>query len=80
MPCDESLFASRAPWMGMVALELAGLILLVIIGVIVVLLIGAFIFLLPAIVIAAVVWFITGNQLLTGVAFLAVALISLVKR
>jgi hypothetical protein len=62
------------------ALELAGLIALVIVGVIIILLIGAFLFLLPAILIAAIVWFITGSELLTGVAFLLVALISLVKR
>lgn len=61
--------------------ELVGLIVLVLIGVIVIALIGTFLFLLPAIIIAAIVWFITGgNNLLTGVAFLAVALVSLVKR
>lgn len=61
-------------------LELAGLLVLVVVGVVVILLVGAFLFLLPAIVIAAIVWFISGNELLTGIAFLLVALISLVKR
>jgi hypothetical protein len=64
----------------MAVLELGGLIALVVIGVIIIVVIGAFIFLLPAIVVAFIVWFITGNQLLTGVAFLAVALLSLAKR
>jgi hypothetical protein len=64
----------------MVVAELAGLIVLVIIGVVVVLLVGAFLFLLPALLVALVVWLITGNQLLTGVGFLAVALVSLAKR
>lgn len=61
-------------------LEIAGLIALVIIGIIVIALVGAFLFLLPAILIAAIVWWLTGSNLLTGVAFLAVALVSLVKR
>lgn len=66
--------------MNVAVLELAGLLILVVIGVIVIALVGAFLFLLPAIVIAAIVWWITGNSLLTGVAFLAVALVSLVRR
>jgi hypothetical protein len=64
----------------MAVLELAGLVILVIIGLLVITVIGAFLFLLPAIVIAAIVWFITGSEMLTGVAFLAVALLSLLKR
>jgi hypothetical protein len=64
----------------MALLELAGLLLLVLVGIVVIVLIGAFLFLLPAFAVALIVWFITGNQLLTGVAFLAVALISLAKR
>lgn len=64
----------------MAALELGGLLALVVIGVIVVVLVGAFLFFLPAILVAAIVWFITGHELLTGVAFLAVALVSLAKR
>lgn len=66
--------------MTVAVLELAGLLILVVIGVIVIALVGAFLFLLPAILIAAIVWWITGNSLLTGVAFLAVALVSLVRR
>jgi hypothetical protein len=64
----------------MAALELAGLIALVVLGLVVVLAIGAFLFLLPALVIAFVVWLITHNELLTGVAFLLVALVSLARR
>jgi hypothetical protein len=52
----------------------------VMVGVAVILLLGAFLFLLPALLIAGVTWLLSGDQLLTGVAFLAVALISLVKR
>ncbi|MEM3578201.1 MAG: hypothetical protein QXX51_07105 [Candidatus Bathyarchaeia archaeon] len=36
-------------------------------------------FILPAAIIAAVVWFLTGSLFLAGVAFLAVAFISLLK-
>lgn len=64
----------------MALVELLGLVALVVVGIIVIVLIGAFLFLLPAIVIAVIVWLITGSELLTGVAFLAVALISLAKR
>ncbi|MCA1814171.1 MAG: hypothetical protein LC624_09510 [Halobacteriales archaeon] len=64
----------------MAVLELAGLVALVVLGLIVVLAIGAFLFLLPALVIAFVVWLLTHNELLTGVAFLLVALVSLTKR
>jgi hypothetical protein len=56
-----------------------GLIVLVIIGILViVLVVGALIVLLPAIIVAIVVWFFTGSFFLAGVAFLIVAIISLV--
>lgn len=64
----------------MAVLEIAGLIVLVLLGLIVLMMVGTFLFLLPAIVVAVIVWFITGSNLLTGVAFLAVALLSLIKR
>jgi hypothetical protein len=58
---------------------LVGLIVLVIIGILViVLIVGALIVLLPAIIVAIVVWFFTGSFFLAGVAFLIVAIISLV--
>jgi len=55
-----------------------GLILLVIGILIIVLLVAAAIVLLPAILIAIVVWFLTGSFFYAGIAFLVVALISLV--
>ena len=65
----------------MAVLELLALLTLVVVGVVVIALIGAFLFLLPAFVIAGLTWWLSGgHELLTGVAFLAVALISLVKR
>jgi hypothetical protein len=53
---------------------------LVLIGLIIIMVVGALLFLLPAAVIAGVVWFLTGNELYTGIAFLVIALISLTRR
>lgn len=55
-----------------------GLILLVIGILIIVFLVAAAIFLLPAILVAIIVWFLTGSFFYAGIAFLVVALISLV--
>ena len=53
---------------------------LVLIGVIIIMMVGALLFFIPAAVIAGVVWFLTGNELYVGVAFLAVAVLSLTRR
>jgi hypothetical protein len=59
--------------------DLFGGVILLIIGVlIIVLLVAAAIVLLPAIIVAVIVWFLTGSFLYAGIAFLAVALISLI--
>jgi hypothetical protein len=55
-----------------------GLVLLVIGILIIVLLVAAAIVLLPAIIVAVLVWFLTGSFFYAGIAFLVVALISLV--
>jgi hypothetical protein len=57
-----------------------GLGVLILIGIIVIMIAGTLLFFLPAAIIAGVVWFITGNQLYTGVAFLLIALLSLTRR
>jgi hypothetical protein len=57
-----------------------GLGVLVLIGIIVIMIAGALLFFLPAAIIAGVVWFLTGNELYTGVAFLLIALLSLTRR
>lgn len=64
----------------MAVVELLGLLLLVLAGLVVIAVLRAFFFVLPALVVAAIVWLITGDNLLTGAAFLAVALLSLLKR
>jgi hypothetical protein len=57
------------------------LLILVIIGLIVIVLIRLFLILIPAILVALLVYFLTGGDLFwTGVAFLIVALLSLVAR
>lgn len=62
-------------------LDIAVLVFMIIIGlVIIVLLAKIFLFILPAAIIAFVVWFLTGSIFWAGVAFLIIALISLVRR
>ncbi len=57
------------------------LLILVIIGLIIIVLIRLFLVLIPAILVAILVWFLTGGDLFwTGVAFLVVALLSLIAR
>jgi uncharacterized membrane protein len=53
---------------------------LVLVGIIIIMVAGALLFLLPAAVVAGVVWYLTGNQLYTGIAFLVIALLSLTRR
>lgn len=53
---------------------------LILIGAIIIMVAGALLFFLPAAVVAGVVWYLTGNQLYAGVAFLAVAVLSLTRR
>jgi hypothetical protein len=59
--------------------DLFGGIILLVIGIlIIVLLVAAAIVLLPAIIVAVLVWFLTGSFFYAGIAFLVIALISLV--
>jgi len=66
-------------------LELAVLLILLVIGVLIIVFIAkVLLFFLPAVIVALVVWFITldspYNKLLTGIAFLLIAAISIAKR
>jgi hypothetical protein len=57
------------------------LLILVIIGLVIIVLIKLFLVLIPAILAAIVVWFLTGGDLFwTGVAFLVVALLSIIVK
>ena len=66
--------------LGLAWLSLPLLLVLVIVGVIVIVLIKLFLVLIPAIIVAAIVYFFTGDLLWTGIAFLVVALISIAAK
>ena len=55
-----------------------GLILLVIGVLVIILVVAAAIILLPAIIVGAIIWFLTGSLFYAGIAFLVIALISAV--
>ena len=62
-------------------LELAVLFVLLIIGIVIIVFVAKVLFFfLPAAIIAIVVWFLTGDKMLTGIAFLIIAVISIAKR
>ena len=65
---------------GLGALSIPFLIVLVIIGLIIIILIKLFVVLIPAIIVAVLVWLITGDLFWTGIAFLVVALLSIVAK
>jgi len=74
---NSSLFIGERILTGLADL-FGGIVLLVIGILIIVLLVAAAIVLLPAILVAILVWFLTGSFFYAGIAFLVVALISLV--
>ena len=67
--------------LGNFTFDLAALIVLIIIGLIIIVLIKLFLVLIPAILVAIVVWFLTGGNLFwTGIAFLVVAALSILAK
>jgi len=67
--------------LGLGGLNLPFLVILVIIGLIIIILIKLFLVLIPAILVAIVVYFLTGGDLFwTGIAFLVVAALSILSR
>ncbi len=67
--------------LGLGGFDIGFLIVLVIIGVIIIVLIKLFLVLIPAILVAVVVYFLTGGDLFwTGVAFLVVAALSILSK
>jgi hypothetical protein len=60
--------------------EYFGLIVLIIIGIIIIWIAGILLALLPAFIIAGVVWWLTGNELLAGIGFLIVAIFFFTQR
>jgi hypothetical protein len=67
--------------LGLGGFDLTFLIILVIIGLIIVILIKLFLVLIPAILVAVVVYFLTGGDLFwTGIAFLVIAALSILSK
>jgi hypothetical protein len=67
--------------LGLAGLDLTFLVILVLIGLVIIVLIRLFLILIPAILIALVVYFLTGGDLFwTGIAFLVVAALSLLSK
>jgi len=63
------------------SLKLIGLIILIVIGLVVaILIIHLFLILIPAAIVALVVWFFTGSLWWAGIAFLAIAVLSIIKK
>ena len=57
-----------------------GLIFMVLLGSIIIWVIGTLIFFIPAVIVAGVIWFLTGNPDYTGIAFLIIAALSILKK
>ncbi|MGD6852185.1 MAG: hypothetical protein ACQCN6_09025 [Candidatus Bathyarchaeia archaeon] len=67
--------------LGISGLDLTLLIVLVIIGLVIIVLIKLFIVLIPAVIVALIVYFLTGGDLFwTGIAFLVVAALSILAK
>ena len=67
--------------LGSLSLDLTALAILVIIGLIIIVLIKLFLVLIPAVLVAVVVYFLTGGDLFwTGIAFLVVAALSILSK
>lgn len=60
--------------------DIIAALVLITIGIIVILLVSLLIIFIPAIIVAVVVWFLTGSVFLAGIAFLVVAVLSLLSR
>jgi hypothetical protein len=66
--------------LGSLGLDLTALVILVIIGLVIIILIKLFLVLIPAILVALVVYFFTGDLFWTGIAFLVVAALSILAK
>lgn len=67
--------------LGSLGLDLTVLVILVIIGLVIIILVKLFLVLIPAILVAIVVYFLTGGDLFwTGIAFLVVAALSILSK
>ena len=77
LPVIYSILSS----LGLGSISIPFLIVLVVIGLIIIILIKLFLVLIPAVIVAAIVYFLTGGDLFwTGIAFLIVALLSILSK
>jgi cellulose synthase/poly-beta-1,6-N-acetylglucosamine synthase-like glycosyltransferase len=77
LPVIYSILSS----LGLGWLSLPLLLILIIIGLVIIVLIKLFLVLIPAIIVAAIVYFLSGHDLFwTGIAFVVVALISIIAK
>lgn len=60
--------------------DIIALVFLIIVGIIIILLIRLLLILIPAVLLSIVVWFFTGSLFWTGITFLIVAALSLLKK
>lgn len=60
-------------------IEVLGLIGLILLGLLIILIIKLLFMLVPAAIVALIVWLLTGSAWLTGIAFLIVAALSILK-
>ena len=75
-----SIMYSILSSLGLGWLNLPLLVILIIIGLVIIVLIKLSLVLIPAIIIAAIVYFLTGDLLWTGIAFVVVALLSIIAK
>ncbi len=67
--------------LGLGALSIPFLVILIIVGLVIIVLVKLFLVLIPAVIVAAIVYFVTGGDLFwTGIAFVVVALLSLLSK
>ena len=60
--------------------EIAGLVALIVIGLIIIFIIRLLLILIPAVIVAFIVWFLTGSGWWAGVAFLVIAALSVLRK
>jgi hypothetical protein len=61
-------------------IDIIALVVFVVIGIIIIMLIRFLIMLIPAVLLAAVVWFFTGSLFWAGITFLVIAALSVLKK
>ncbi len=61
-------------------IDLIALVVLIIVGIIIIMLIRLLLMLIPAVLLALLVWFLTGNLFWSGITFLIIAALSILKK